>query len=76
VRGVKLFRPDYSSYRGWLYCVAAGSRTGRMKVYRPDGLGWSFDCMMGGGPAAVHTYIGQRIRAGETNFPQLELSIT
>ena len=69
----RAFLPAYSSYRGWLYCVAAGSRTGRMKVYRPDGLGWTFDCMMGGGPAAVRTYIGQRIASGERNVPQLEL---
>lgn len=70
---MKAFRPAYSSYCGWLYCVVPGSLAGRIKVYRPDGLGWSFDCHLGGGPNAVRTYINNRIKARETNVPQMEL---
>ncbi len=72
----RAMRPAYSIYRGWLYCVAAGSTTGCLKVYRPDGLGWTFDCRMGGPPSTVRTYINRRIAAGESNVPQLSLSIT
>lgn len=62
----------YTSYRGWLFSAVPWSET-RVRIYRPDGLAWIFDCQVGGGIGAAKKYIVQRIRAGERNVPQLEL---
>lgn len=63
----------YTAYRGWLFATIPWSRTDRMRIYRPEGLAWTFDCQLGGGVGAAKKYIAERVRKGATNVPQLEL---
>lgn len=62
----------YTSYRGWLFSAVPWSAVERMRIYRPDGLGWTFQCQLGGGIGAAKKYIAERART-EVNVPQLEL---